>query len=146
MINNVVIQGNLTHDPELKATPNGVSYARFNVAINKKTAQQEITYYIPVVAWRQSAEFLNRYFKRGQQIAVEGELTQRTYTDNDGNKRNVVEVVARQLHFCGNKGSNAPQQAAAPAQISNGSNNNNGAGYADLSGYEEILSDGDVPF
>lgn len=143
MINNVVIQGNLTHAPELKSTPNGVSYARFNVAINKKTAQQEQAYFIPVVAWRQTAEFLSRYFKQGQQIAVEGELTQRTYTDNSGNKRSVVEVVARQLHFCGNKGSNAPQQAAAPAQISN---NNSGAGYADLSGYEEILSDGDVPF
>lgn len=145
MINSVIIQGNLTADPDLKTTPNGIPYARFNVAINKKTEQQETAYFIPVVAWRNTAEFLNRYFKKGQQIAVEGELTQRTYTDNDGVKRNVVEVVARQIHFCGNKSSNAPQ-ATAPAQnVNSNSNSNSGAGY-NLADYEEILSDGDVPF
>ena len=146
MINTTVIQGNITADIELKQTPSGIAYARFNVAINERTKDAEKTYFFPVQAWRHTAEFIAKYFRKGSQIAIEGKLTQRTYTGSDGVKRNVVEVVANSAHFCGSKnGSSAPapqQQAAASAPAAD----NGAGGYSNLAEYEEILSDGDVPF
>lgn len=143
MLNKVVIQGNLTADPDLKITPSGVPYARFTVAINEKTSQQETTDFIPVVAWRQTGEFVNRYFKKGQQILVEGKMKQRTYTDNDGKNRSIIEVVAKEVHFCGNKGGSAPPQAQPPQQPQPSTGMTYSTAGAE---FEEILSDGDVPF
>lgn len=152
MINTVVVQGNICADIELKQTQNGTQYTRFNIAINEKTKDSEKTYFIPVQAWRHTAEFIQKYFRKGSQIGIEGKLTQRTYTDNSGIKHNIIEIVANSVHFLGNKNGNsaaAPQQQppqAQPPQQQQGAGNNSGAGCIDLSEYDEILSDGDVPF
>lgn len=153
MINTVVIQGNICADIEVKYTQNSTQYTRFNVAINEKTKDSEKTYFIPVQAWRHTAEFIAKYFRKGSQIGIEGKLTQRTYTDNSGTKHNIIEVVANSVHFLGNKnGNNAaapppqPQQQPQQQQPQQAAGNNSGAGNIDLSEYDEILSDGDVPF
>lgn len=135
MINNVVIQGNVCADIEVKQTTNGISVARFNVAVNEK----EKTNFLTVCAWRQTAEFVAKYFRKGSQIGVVGKLDQRTYTDKDGVKRNVVEIVAQNVHFCGAKSNSDGAGAGAAAA-------DNGDSYGDLSAFEEILSDGDTPF
>lgn len=139
MINTTVIQGNITADVELRSTQNGTTYTRFNVAVNER----ENSYFFPVVAWRATAEFIQKYFRKGSQIAIEGRLTQRTYTDSNGIKHNIIEIVANSAHFCGNKASNSP---ANPQQAAAATNNGAGNSAADLSEFEEILSDGDVPF
>lgn len=153
MINTVVIQGNVCADVEVKYTQADIAYTRFNIAINERTKDAEKTYFIPVTAWRHTAEFIAKYFHKGTQIGVEGKLTQHTYTDNNGVKHNVIEVLANQVHFCGTKNSNgagAQQSAttaptAAPAATT--ATNNSGAGaLGDLTDFEEILSDGEVPF
>lgn len=143
MLNAVIIQGNLTGDPDLKLTQSGIPYARFTVAINERTKDGEKTHFIPVVAWRQTGEFVNRYFKKGSQIAVEGKMSQRTYTDNDGKNRSIIEVVAKEVHFCGTKGGSAPPQAQPQQQPQPST----GMSYSTAGAeFEEILSDGDVPF
>lgn len=143
MLNKVIIQGNLTADPDLKFTQSGIPYARFTVAINEKTSQQETTDFIPVVAWRQTGEFANRYFKKGQQIIVEGKMKQRTYTGDDGKNKSIIEVVAKEVHFCGTKGGSAPPQAQPQQQPQPSTGMTYSTAGAE---FEEILSDGDVPF
>lgn len=142
MVNTVVIQGNLTADPDLKFTPSGVAYVRFTVAINERSKDAEKTYFIPVVAWRNTANFVNQYFKKGSQIAIEGKITQRTYTGDDGKNKSIIEVVANSVHFCGNKGSSAqPQAQPQQPQPSTGMTYSTAGAE-----FEEILNDGDVPF
>lgn len=141
MINKYIVQGNITADIELKHTQSGIAYARFNVAVNERVKDKEETYFFPVVAWRHTAEFIAKYFRKGAQILIDGKLKQRVYTDNDGINRNVIEVIAESAHFCGNKNSNAPapqQQAAAAV--------NDGGAFGDLSEFETIMGDDDVPF
>lgn len=135
MVNTVVIQGNICNDLELRQTASGISCVRFNVAVNDG---KETTYFIPVVAWRATADFILKYFRKGQQIAIEGKLTQRAYTGTDGIKRNVVEVVARTANFCGKKESPAAPQHAPTA-----------AGGGDLDEYDDFISisaNDEVPF
>lgn len=149
MINTVVIQGNICADIEIKHTASGIVYARFNVAINERTKDSEKTYFIPVTAWRNTAEFIAKYFHKGSQIGVEGKLTQHTFTDNNGIKRNSIDVIANQVHFCGNKissGAGAQQPAATTQQPAAAATGGDNGALGDLSDFEEILSDGEVPF
>lgn len=106
MINNVVLMGRLTADPELKTTPNGTSVTSFSIAVERNYApkgQERETDFINVVAWRHTAEFVTRYFRKGSMIAVEGSIQTRKYQDKNGNNRVAVEVVANQVSFCGSK-------------------------------------------
>lgn len=106
MINNVVLMGRLTADPELKTTPSGTSVTSFSIAVERNYApkgQERQTDFINVVAWRHTAEFICRYFAKGQMIAVEGSIQTRKYQDKNGNNRVAVEVVANQVSFCGSK-------------------------------------------
>lgn len=117
MINRVVIMGRLCAVPELKKTQSGISVCSVCVAVDRPRRQdaEAQTDFLDIVAWRQTAEFLARYFGKGQQIAVEGKLQSRTWEDNEGHRRKAVEIVAEQLHFCGPKQDSAGRAGDGPA-------------------------------
>ncbi len=149
--NKVILIGNMTADPELKQTAAGISVCSFSIAVNRRFAKpeqgQQNVDFINIVTWRQSAEFVSRYFKKGNPILVCGQLQTRTWTDNQGQKRYATEVVADEVSFV----TSAAQSGSAPAQ-------SGGAGYTpDAYGapaynstgsanFEELPSDGDLPF
>ncbi len=147
MINTVALMGRLTYDPELKSTPSGVSVIRFQIAVDRNYQRQGAERqadFIDCVAWRQTAEFISRYFRKGSMIAVEGSIQTQNYTDKNGNQRKSVEVVANNVSFCGSRnetgtGAPAPAQAfnePAPSYAS-----------AQSSDFEEIVDDDDdLPF
>lgn len=106
MLNVCAIMGRLTANPELKTTPNGVSVTKFCVAVDRnytKQGEEKQADFINVVAWRQAAEFVSKYFRKGSMIAVQGSIQTRNYEDSKGNKRTVVEIVAENVSFCGDK-------------------------------------------
>jgi single-strand DNA-binding protein len=106
MLNCAIIMGRLTADPELRTTPNGISVTSFSVAVDRsyqKAGTERQTDFINVVAWRQTAEFVSRYFHKGSMIAVQGSIQTRNYEDRNGNKRTAVEIVADNVSFCGSK-------------------------------------------
>ncbi len=123
MLNCAVIMGRLVADPELRTTPNGISVTSFCVAVDRsfvKAGEERKADFINVVAWRQTADFVTRYFHKGSMIAVQGSIQTRSYEDKNGNKRTAVEIVADNVSFCGSKseqGGNRyeAQQPAAPS-------------------------------
>ena len=119
MINRGVLVGNLTRDPQYSKTQSGISLARFSVAINRRYGQNEEVDYINCVAWRQSADFLNQYAKKGNTIAVEGRISTRNYDDpNTGKKVYVTEVTADSVQLIGSR-QNRDTATTAPSQGSN---------------------------
>ena len=104
-MNVVVIMGRLTKSPELRTTNNGISVTSFSVAVNRNYSKDgnNQTDFINCVAWRNNAEFITKYFGKGQMIAIKGSLQQRTFTDKDGNKRTTYDVVVESVDFCGSK-------------------------------------------
>lgn len=114
MLNSAIIMGRLTADPELRTTTSGLSVTSFSVAVDRRFQRQgeeKQTDFINVVAWRQTAEFVSRYFHKGSMIAVQGSIQTRNYEDKNGNKRTAVEIVADNVSFCGSKaetGTGAP--------------------------------------
>ena len=134
MLNCAVILGRLTTDPELKHTPNGNAVTSFSVAVNRsyaKAGEDRQADFIDVVAWRNTAEFICKYFGKGQAIAVQGAIQTRSYTDSNGNKRKAVEIVAEKVGFGERK------QDKEETATSNNRRNE---------GFEEILCDDDLPF
>ena len=112
MLNHVVIMGRMVRDPELRQLDNGTSVTSFSVAVDRnyvdKTTNERQADFLHVVAWRQTAEFVCKYFHQGDMIALEGSLQSRKYTDKDGNNRTAIEIVASNISFCGGKnGGNA---------------------------------------
>ena len=102
MLNHIVIMGRLTRDPELRRTGNGISVASFTVAVDRDFSQkggEKETDFIDCVAWRQTGEFVSKYFKKGSMIVVSGRLQIRNWNDKDGNKRRSAEVVADNVYF-----------------------------------------------
>lgn len=101
MLNVVVLTGRLTKDPELKTTPSGVYVLGFSIAVERRyrSGEDRQADFINIVAWRKTAEFISKYFKKGQMIAIEGSLQSRKYQDKDGNNRTAVEVVANNAQF-----------------------------------------------
>lgn len=113
--------GRLVADPELRQTPNGVSVITFTVAVDRNYSRdrERQTDFIDVVAWRQTAEFVSKYFSKGKMIIVEGSIQTRSYEDRNGNKRRAVEVVADNVQFGESKSAGGSQQgytAPAPTQ------------------------------
>lgn len=105
-LNCAVIMGRLTANPELRTTNSGLAVTSFIVAVDRSYAKQgeeRQTDFINVVAWRQTAAFVTRYFEKGQMIAVQGSIQTRNYEDKNGNKRTAVEIVADKVSFCGEK-------------------------------------------
>lgn len=118
MLNCAVIMGRLTADPELRTTPNGVSVTSFSVAVDRsyqKAGEERQTDFINVVAWRQTAEFVSRYFHKGSMIAVQGSIQTRNYEDKTGARRTAVEIVADNVSFCGSKAETGTGNYAVPA-------------------------------
>lgn len=148
MINMVALMGRMTYEPELRTTPNGVSVLRFQVACDRnfqKDSQNRQADFIDCVAWRQTAEFISRYFHKGSMIAVEGTIQTSNYTDKDGNKRKQIEVLANNVSFCGGKAENGSQgtQGAQNEQYTQGGMDIS----PDTSDFEEIVDDDDdLPF
>ncbi|MBQ2251968.1 MAG: single-stranded DNA-binding protein [Clostridia bacterium] len=146
--NKVILIGNFVADPELKQTPTGISVCRFRLAVQRrfvKDQQEQTADFIDIVAWRQTAEFVSRYFKKGRPILVCGQLQSRTWTDKDGGKRYSVEVLADEVSFVESKGST--QTGDAPAQYTP-ANNYGTPAYSSVpdSNFEEITADDGLPF
>lgn len=171
-MNKVILIGRLTADPELRQTQSGIASCRFTVACDRRFADKNTgerqADFITCVAWRQTAEFVSRYFNKGKLICVEGSLRNNNYQDK--NHPDVThystDVQVDNVEFVGGKGESggnggyqnggygapqnnynnnysAPPQQAAPQQPAAG---NDSMSYGNLSDFEEILSDGDVPF
>lgn len=105
-MNVVCLLGRLTADPELKRTASDIAVTNFDVAVDRtyqKEGQERQADFIHIVAWRQTAEFITRYFRKGQRIALQGWLQSRSYTDRDGNKRTAYEVVVDNAFFAESK-------------------------------------------
>ena len=100
-LNFIVIQGRLVKDVELRYTKTDKAVASFTLAVDR--GGQDGCDFIPVTAWEKSAQFVDKYFKKGDMCLVSGKLTQRNYEDSNGNKRTAFEVVAKQIDFCGGK-------------------------------------------
>ena len=100
MFNIVVLTGRLTADPELKTTQSGLSVTSFSIAVDRRfgSGEERQTDFINIVAWRQQAEFVAKYFKKGNLIGIEGSIQTRKYTDKNGNNRTAFEVVANNIH------------------------------------------------
>ncbi len=150
-LNKVILMGHMTADPELKQTTSGISVCSFSIGVNRRYSKadqgQQSVDFINIVSWRQQAEFVSRYFKKGSSIIVCGSLQTRNWTDNQGQKRYVTEVVADEVSF------------GAPAAAQGASDNRSAAqGYtpqaygtpsfdsASASNFEEIPGDESLPF
>lgn len=155
MINSAALMGRLTADPELRTTQSGKSVASFSLAVDRDFQQngEKQADFIGVVAWGKTAEFIDKYFRKGRMIAIVGRIQTRTYTDKDGNNRKVVEVVADKVSFTGEKADTAAQE---PSRIEGyepaGKTRNPVANTADThentnsEDFTEISNDDDLPF
>ena len=143
MFNLVVLTGRLTADPELKTTQRGISVTSFSIAVDRRyrAGEERQTDFINIVAWRQSAEFVAKYFKKGNMIGIEGSIQTRKYTDKNGNNRTAFEVVANNVQFVETKRDSAPSAVEDNAPAASFSN----AGANDFADLGDIADD-DLPF
>lgn len=156
-MNNVSLIGRLTADPELKHTQSGVAMTRFTIAVDRtytKQGEERQADFITIVAWRQTAEFVCKYFSKGRRIALNGSIRTGSYTAQDGSKRYTTEVFADNVEFCDSKSDsnsggnysgnsygssyNQQRQNSAPANTAYSSGN--------TGDFEEMPSDDDLPF
>lgn len=152
-MNKVIIMGRLTAAPELRQTQSGVSVIRFTVAsnrkfVNKNTNEREADF-ISCVAWRQTAEFISKYFGKGSMICVDGTLRTGSYQDKNHSDvtHYTMEVLVENVEFCGSK-KESEQSALTNQSVENKSQSDeaNSASLDSFSDFEEILGDSDVPF
>lgn len=132
-MNKAILVGRLTRDPELKSTANGTNVCSFSVAVNRRYKNAEGNYdadFINCTAWRQTAEFVSKYFTKGRMIGVVGSIQTRNYDDKDGKKVYVTEVAADEVYFVESKGDN----------------NNNTAPGADVNDFAPIDDTDELPF
>ncbi len=154
MYNKVILMGRITHDLEMRTTPSGANVCTFSIAVDRRfqnKGEEKKSDFFNIVAWRQQADFVTRYFGKGRMILVEGELQTRSYTDKNGANVRVTEIVADRLSFTGEKAQggsysdsygapapSAPAQYSAPAAP---------AQYAaPVSDFSAAESDDDYPF
>ena len=153
MLNRIILMGRLTRDPELRHTGSGTAVASFSLAVERdfrdKTSGQKTTDFIDIVAWRQTGEFVSKYFTKGRMAVVEGRLQMRDWTDKDGNKRRSAEVVADNLYFGDSRRDNGGEGGSYTGGNSGYSAPAGGdaAPVGGASGFAEIdEEDGDLPF
>ena len=118
MLNKIILMGRLTRDPELRRTPSGTAVTSFSLAVDrdfKSQGGEKETDFIDIVAWRNTAEFVSRYFTKGRMAVVEGRLQIRDWTDRDGGKRRSAEVIAENVYFGDSKREGGSDYSAAPA-------------------------------
>ena len=142
-MNKIVLIGNLTHDPETRSTPNGVTVCSFTIAVNRRFASQggeKQTDFFRINAWRQLGDLCARYLTKGRKVAVIGELQARTYEAKDGTTRLSLDVSADEVEFLSPKGQvdGSANYSAPRPQQSHGSSQ-------DMAGFNDISSD-DIPF
>lgn len=131
--NKVILGGRLTADPELKTTPSGVPVTTFNIAVNRRGSKEEKADFFSVTAWRGTAEFVTRYFRKGSSICVVGVLENRTWTDERGITRHVTNVIADEAYFVDSK-SDTISVTAPQASVT------------DAPQFEELKEDEELPF
>ena len=150
-LNKVVLAGRITADPELKQTPSGVSVLRFTLAVNRRFNRnneqgEQQTDFISMVAWRQTAEFISKYFRKGSAICVTGSIQTRSWQDNQGQKRYGTDIVIDEAMFVDSRNESGNAQGGgympdayntAPAYSSNAGSAPN---------FEELNTDDDLPF
>ena len=152
MLNHIVLMGRLTRDPELRHTGSGVAVASFALAVDRdfqsKDSQEKAVDFIDIVAWRNTAEFVSKYFTKGRMAVVSGRLQIRSWNDKDGNKRRTAEVVADSVYFGDSKkensaGSSGRTYYAPPGAVATPSE----PAYAQQT-FTDIsdMDDGDLPF
>lgn len=149
MINKVVLVGNLTRDPQFSKTQSGISLARFTVAVNRRYGQNEETDFINCVAWRQSADYLGQYAKKGNTVGVEGRITTRNYDDPaTGKKVYVTEVTADSVTLIGSRSAkeNPSPQAQEPSSSGYFADNGNTSDDEFNTGPLLDISSDDLPF
>lgn len=157
MLNKAIIMGRITANPELRQTQGGVSVLSFTVAVDSRFTNQNgerPTNFIHCVAWRHTAEFVSKYFIKGQMIAVEGTLQSRNYVDKTGNNRSVLELVVENVSFCGSRAENGAIRAkgamAGQGFPADGAASPEGFSVGDvesIEGFEELgTDDADLPF
>ena len=152
MLNKIIIMGRLTRDPELRRTQNGTAVTSFSLAVDRdfkdKTTGEKSTDFIDIVAWRNTAEFVSKYFTKGRMAVVSGRLQIRNWTDKEGNNRRSAEVVADNVYFGDSKRDGAPAGGSFSAPPAYGAPT---GGYtAPVGGSSEFAEideeDGDLPF
>lgn len=144
-LNKVVLAGRITADPELKQTQSGISVVSFTIAVNRKySKEQQQPDWISVIAWRQTAEFISRYFKKGSAICIVGAIQTRSWQDQQGQKRYATEVIADEAMFVDSKSDNQPAANGASAPGTMGYVPEAYASTAPK--FEEIPPDEDFPF
>ena len=155
MLNHIVLMGRLTRDPELRRTGSGIAVASFTIAVDRdfsgKDSGEKETDFIDIVAWRQTGEFVSKYFTKGRMAVVSGRLQIRGWTDKDGNKRKSAEVVADHVYF---GDSNKEASGGDSYGSSYGSNYGGGYGqnypapaYPEPGEFSELTDDdGQLPF
>ena len=131
-LNKVILGGRITADPELKQTPQGVSVTSFSVAVNRRGKEQQADF-INCVAWRQTAEIICKFFKKGSSICVVGNIQTRTWNDQQNNKRYATEVIADEVYFVDSK--DEQSSPGAPTFTT-----------AQAPQFEEISPEDDLPF
>lgn len=154
-MNAVCMTGRMTRDPEVKTTQAGVSVCNFTIAVDRnrqKSGQPRVSDFVSVVAWRNDADFIVKYFHKGDMIAVVGELQSRKYTAKDGTERTAWEVHADNVGFCGGKNNGSVTiESDLPVQPSvdkcDSGTGTIGLTFTALNAdYEEITTDDDPPF
>lgn len=113
-MNKVILIGNLTKDPELRYTPNGVAVCTFTIAVNKRVNGENQADYINIVAWQKLADLCATYLKKGRKAAIEGRLQTRSFDDKEGKRRYVTEVVAENVEFMGGRDKQEQQETSEP--------------------------------
>lgn len=150
MLNRVILMGRLTSDPEHKQTPNGISVTSFSIAVDRNFSGKDgnkQTDFINIVAWRQTADFICKYFSKGRMIALEGSLQTRNYEDKSGNKRTAYEVVVDQAYFADSKQTGTSSAPSAVFPTPEAFNEPPKGTSFSVGDFEEIdADDSDLPF
>lgn len=143
MFNKVILMGRLVADPELRQTPNNISVCRFRIAVDRgySADKEKKADFITVVAWRATADFVSKYFSKGKMIIVEGALHNADYTDSNNVKHYSMEVTADKVAFGETKSANTVDREEAEKNSADIAKE-----LGNLGDFEEIISDGDLPF
>lgn len=155
-LNRVILGGRLTHDPELKMTPAGVAVTSFGLAVTRRTQTKNekgekvsTADFLTIVAWRERAEFVCKYFRKGSSLALVGSIQTRSFTTAQGEKRYATEIVADEIYFVDSKGEGAAPVPAAQqtaGQIPPAYMQQDAAGGAKAPAFEVVDGDEELPF
>ena len=144
-LNKGILAGRIVAEPELKQTANGISVVSFRIAVNRRSQQQNEADFFNVTAWQNTAEFIAKYFRKGSAICVCGRIQNRTWVDQNGQKRYMTDIIAEEANFVesrnaqdGQSGYGAPDTYSAPAYSS--------PAQTGAPKFEEIKTDDDLPF